>query len=72
MDKDTQKRLMAETRTTAENLNKLNTFLAGDKFPTLAREDKDLLYKQSRLMNKLVQVLGKRLERSGAKFTHKD
>ena len=69
---DFKKRLLEETREEANKLNKLNQFLAGDIFSTLTREEKDLLYEQSRIMNSFVQVLGKRLELHGIKFTHKE
>lgn len=62
--------LLAETREVATSLNKLNSFMASDAFPKLPREDKDLLYAQSRTMNRCVQILGKRLERLGQPFTH--
>ena len=52
------------------NLNKLNLFMATDEFPSLPREDKDLLYSQQRVMSKYVQILGKRLERAGEQFKH--
>jgi hypothetical protein len=65
-----KKRLLEETRQESEKLNKLNQFMAGDVFPTLTRVEKDLLYEQCRIMNSLVQVLGKRLEFYGLKFTH--
>jgi hypothetical protein len=67
---DAAQRLLTETQETAGRLNKLNTFMAGDIFPTLAREDKDLLYEQQRAMSTLVQILGKRLERAGQAFQH--
>lgn len=70
MSEEQLARLLAETRETADRLNKLNTFMAGDSFPKLPREDKDLLYSQSRTMNEYVQILGKRLERAGKQFTH--
>lgn len=35
------------------------------KFVDLDRENKDLLYKQSRLMNEYLQVLGQRIELIG-------
>ena len=40
-------------------------------FIGLDRENKDLLYSQSRLMNEYLQVLGKRLEILGKQFKHK-
>lgn len=63
-------RVLAETRETAERLNKLNSFMATDAFPKLERIDKDLLYSQQRVMSKYVQILGKRLERAGQVFEH--
>jgi hypothetical protein len=63
-------RLIGETRETAERLNGLNAFMGSDKFPTLPREDKDLLYEQQRAMSTYVQILGKRIERAGGQFTH--
>jgi len=70
MNPEQQARLLEETRETAARLNKLNTFMATDAFPKLQREDKDLLYRQQRVMSKYVQILGKRLERAGQQFTH--
>jgi hypothetical protein len=72
MLEDWKQRLLDETREEATKLNKLNEFMAGDVFPTLSREEKDLLYEQVRIMNSFVQVLGKRLEHYGIKFSHKD
>tara|TARA_R110000868_G_scaffold123391_1_gene326843 strand:- start:47 stop:265 length:219 start_codon:yes stop_codon:yes gene_type:complete len=70
MSEEQLNRLLAEARGTAERLNKLNTFMAGYAFPKLPREDKDLLYSQSRAMSRYVQILGQRLERVGQQFTH--
>jgi hypothetical protein len=70
MNEEQKQRLLAETRETAERLNKLNSFMATDAFPKLPREDKDLLYSQQRVMSEYVQILGKRLERSGETFSH--
>ena len=70
MSPEQKARLLEETRETAGRLNKLNTFMAGDVFPTLARADKDLLYEQQRVMSQYVQILGKRLERAGQQFSH--
>ncbi len=70
MNPEQKERLLAETRENAERLNKLNTFMAGDAFPKLPREDKDLLYEQQRVMSQYVQILGKRLERAGQTFDH--
>lgn len=67
---DWKQRLLIETQETAGRLNKLNAFMAGEVFPTLPREDKDLLYSQQRTMSKLVQTLGKRLERANVQFAH--
>ena len=71
-DKTWEDRLLIETQNRAEELNKLNTFLASPKFLELDRENKDLLYWQSRTMTTLVQVLGKRLEYNGIEFKHKN
>ena len=62
---------LPRVRQEATTLNELNTFMASDTFPTLSREEKDLYYEQSRAMSNLVQILGKHLEFSGKKFTHK-
>ena len=70
MTKEQKSRLLAETRETADRLNRLNVFMASDAFPKLPREDKDLLYSQQRVMSKYVQILGKRLERAGQQFKH--
>lgn len=70
MDQEQLNRLLAETQETAVRLNKLNVFMASDAFPKLPREDKDLLYAQSRAMSEYVQILGKRLERAGRQFEH--
>ena len=70
MNNEVKSRLITEAREEAVKLNKLNQFMAGDVFPTLDRVDKDLLYSQQRVMSKLLQILGKRIERAGEKFTH--
>lgn len=70
MNSDQQARLLTETQETAARLNKLNAFMADPAFPKLAREDKDLLYSQQRVMSEYVQILGKRLERAGQQFEH--
>jgi hypothetical protein len=72
MNPDQLQRLLAETRDTADRLNKLNAFLGGDQFPVLPREDKDLLYSQQRAMSRYVQILGQRLERQGFIFSHRE
>ena len=70
MTLEQKERLLDETKETATRLNDLNKFMAGDIFPTLEREDKDLLYSQQRVMSKYIQILGKRLNRAGTQFTH--
>lgn len=70
MNEEQKARLLTETQETAARLNKLNAFMATDAFPSLPREDKDLLYSQQRVMSKYVQILGKRLERAGQQFQH--
>ena len=70
MTTDQKERLLTETKIVAMNLNELNLFMATDAFPTLPREDKDLLYSQQRVMSKYVQILGKRIERAGEQFKH--
>ena len=70
MTEEQRARLLTETQETATRLNLLNAFMATDSFPKLPREDKDLLYSQQRVMSEYVQILGKRLERAGAQFTH--
>jgi len=63
MNEEQKQRLLAETRETAERLNKLNSFMATDAFLKLPREDKDLLYSQQRVMSEYVQILGARIRR---------
>ncbi len=70
MTEEQKSRLIAEAQETAERLNLLNGFMAGDIFPTLPREEKDLLYEQQRVMSEYVQILGKRIERVGEQFKH--
>ena len=65
MNEEQKQRLLAETRETAERLNKLNSFMATDAFQKLPREDKDLLYSQQRVMSEYVQILGKRIRCPG-------
>lgn len=72
MTEDQKSNLIQEARETANRLNKLNAFMATDEFPKLERIDKDLLYSQSRTMNRYLQILGKRIERMGGQFTHED
>lgn len=63
-------RLLNETRDLADKFNKLNVFMASPEFPGLPRVDKDLLYEQQRAMSTLLQILGKRLELEGIRFSH--
>lgn len=64
-------KLLFKTRELAKELNALNVFMGTQGFADLDRENKDLLYSQSRLMNEYLQVLGKRLEILGQKFQFK-
>jgi hypothetical protein len=70
-DKTFFDRLLTEAQELALRTNKLNDFMRTQKFIDLDRENKDLLYHQSRLMNEYLQVLGKRIELIGGKFKHK-
>ena len=70
--KEIIERIIEEAQVVAGNLNKLNVFMAGDLFPTLPRDQKDLLYSQQRTMSKYVQILGKRIELLGGQFEHAD
>lgn len=64
-------RLLTEARELAVKANALNDFMRTQAFIDLDRENKDLLYKQSRLMNEYLQVLGQRIEILGEKFSFK-
>ena len=64
-------RLLIEAQELATKLNGLNDFMRTQNFVDLDRQNKDLLYTQSRLMNEYLQVLGKRLEILGDKFSFK-
>ena len=64
-------RLLTEARELAVKTNALNDFMRTQDFVDLDRQNKDLLYKQSRLMNEYLQVLGQRLEILGEKFSFK-
>ena len=64
-------RLLKEARELAVKANALNDFMRTQAFIDLDRENKDLLYKQSRLMNEYLQVLGQRIEILGEKFSFK-
>jgi hypothetical protein len=66
------KRLLEETRNEATKLNKLNVFMASNEFPKLTRIEKTLLYRQCRIMNEFVEVLGLRLENYKIQFSHKE
>jgi hypothetical protein len=65
-------RLLIEARELAAKTNSLNDFMHTQSFVDLDRQNKDLLYSQSRVMNKYLQILGKRLEVLGSKFTFND
>ena len=62
-------RLLNEARELATKTNALNDFMRTTDFVDLDRENKDLLYKQSRLMNEYLQILGQRIELLGEKFS---
>ncbi len=64
-------RLLIEAQELATKTNALNDFMRTQEFVDLDRQNKDLLYKQSRLMNEYLQVLGQRLEILGEKFSFK-
>jgi hypothetical protein len=65
-------RLLNEAQELATKTNALNDFMRTQEFVDLDRQNKDLLYKQSRLMNEYLQVLGQRLEILGEKFSFKN
>lgn len=62
-------RLLIEAQELATKTNALNNFMRTQKFVDLDRQNKDLLYKQSRLMNEYLQVLGQRIELLGEKWS---
>lgn len=62
-------RLLIEAQELAIKTNALNDFMRTQKFVELDRQNKDLLYKQSRLMNEYLQILGQRIELLGEKFS---
>ena len=64
-------RLLIEAQELATKTNALNDFMRTQAFVDLDRQNKDLLYTQSRLMNEYLQVLGQRLEILGDKFYFK-
>lgn len=72
MESTFKDRLLNEAQELATKTNALNDFMRTQKFVDLDRENKDLLYQQSRLMNEYLQVLGKRLELLDSKFTFKN
>ncbi len=71
MENDFKKRLLGEAQELAVKTNKLSDFMRTPSFINLDRENKDLLYSQSRVMSEYLQILGKRLELLNTKFTHK-
>ena len=71
MKNDFKKRLLEEAQELAVKTNKLSDFMRTPSFINLDRENKDLLYSQSRVMSEYLQILGKRLELLNTKFTHK-
>lgn len=71
MDNSFYERLLTEAQELATKTNALNDFMRTQKFVDLDRQNKDLLYKQSRLMNEYLQVLGQRIELLGEKFSFK-
>ena len=72
MEKSFYERVLIESRELATKTNDLNDFMRTQEFVDLDRQNKDLLYKQSRLMNEYLQVLGQRLEILGEKFSFKN
>lgn len=58
-----QERVVAESNDLREKMNKLEAFLNGDVFPTLDREDQQLLRRQSYYMADYFEVLRKRIAR---------
>jgi hypothetical protein len=65
-------RLLIEAQELATKTNALNDFMRTQAFVDLDRQNKVLLYKQSRLMNEYLEVLGQRLEILGDKFSFKN
>jgi len=65
-------RLLIEAQELAIKTNALNDFMRTQNFVNLDRQNKDLLYTQSRLMNEYLQILGQRLEILGNKFSFKN
>ena len=71
MDNSFYDRLLIEAQELATKTNALNDFMRTQGFVDLDRQNKDLLYTQSRLMNEYLQILGQRLEILGDKFSFK-
>lgn len=69
MDNFFYEKLLTEAQVLATKTNALNDFMRTQKFVDLDRQNKDLLYKQSRLMNEYLQVLGQRIELLSEKFS---
>lgn len=69
MDSSFYERLLVEAQELATKTNALNDFMRTQRFVDLDRQNKDLLYKQSRLMNEYLQILGQRIELLGEKFS---
>ena len=66
-------RLVKETRELVEKYEKLQDFMRTTVFYKLPRRKKKLMYKQSRIMNEYIEVLGERLELEGINLlNHKD
>ena len=72
MENSFYERLLIEAQELAVKINLLNDFMRTQSFVDLDRQNKDLLYLQSRLMNEYLQVLGQRLEILGDKFSFKN
>ena len=72
MEKSFYERLLSEAQELAIEINDLNDFMRTQNFVNLDIDNKSLLYKQSRLMNKYLQVLEQRIELIGENFYPKD
>ncbi len=71
MENSFYERLLIEAQELATKTNALNDFMRTQAFVDLDRQNKDLLYTQSRLMSEYLQILGQRLEILGEKFSFK-
>lgn len=60
-----QMRLINETKEEIERFDKLHDFMRTKTFYELPREKKRLMYRQYRIMNEKIEVLGERMEREG-------